>query len=508
MNRAFALEDLACSVRYGFATNSSSTHSICLLPKPPSGDSVGRWTATPEKGAYYFQTFSRTTPEAKADYLCCDMEHQVFRIVAPTRSWLLPDWKATGLDDEAMPDVDESSHRFARAYTSATFGVEAPSGGDIDHQSCFSFPLDKNLPHVGFARWYFDRVVNNPRVVIFGGHDGKKSPAKPKGTVEVGLLPHDEYQHPLTCHDRGDHWLLWGKTDGTKLRIPKVDGVEIRHTTIPELVDLKITDFCNVGCAFCYQGSTGRGEHTQVDTYALKDLLVELGVREVALGGGEPTDWPDLYDFVVLAAEKFVVNLTTRRPEKLSKAVWGAVGSVGFSCERAEDLQSAVHRLKIMGVDVEKKLVAHVILGATPLDEAVAILKLAEENEIEVLLLGYKTDGRGAAFAPHDHAGWVARLRSEFFKNEWWAGPKLGIDTKLAQEYGPNLTSQLGVQPKWMVGEEGAFSLYIDVVSMTFAKSSYGAQERFDLPPAEQGDYSWGDKAAKVVLETFRSWHT
>jgi hypothetical protein len=235
-------------------------------------------------------------------------------------------------------------------------------------------------------------------------------------------------------------------------------------------------------------------------------MLTKLGVLEVAVGGGEPTEWPELSDFIEAAEGKFVVNLTTRRPEALDLGLWAKVGRVGFSVDKAEDLQRIALWAKDHKHPAHGKIVAHVVLGSAPLDEIVQILLVAQQNLIEVLLLGYKTDGRGAHFKPHDHEGWVDRLVAQFTKKKHWHGPMLGVDTAIAQTYGDALRTKLHVAPKWMVGKEGAFSCYIDAVTMTLAKASYGGGERWPLPAFVQSNYRWDEQAAKMICETFNVW--
>lgn len=46
---------------------------------------------------------------------------------------------------------------------------------------------------------------------------------------------------------------LFNRVDGTKIRFAVGSYTKAKR---PELVDIKITDWCDVGCTFCYQNST------------------------------------------------------------------------------------------------------------------------------------------------------------------------------------------------------------------------------------------------------------
>ena len=77
-------------------------------------------------------------------------------------------------------------------------------------------------------------------------------------------------------------------SDGTKIREYEGDPV-ILH---PESIDVKITDYCDMGCAYCHESSTTSGSHADLKT--LLGIIHDLpaGV-ELAIGGGNPLSHPD-----------------------------------------------------------------------------------------------------------------------------------------------------------------------------------------------------------------------
>lgn len=68
------------------------------------------------------------------------------------------------------------------------------------------------------------------------------------------------------------------------------DGPETAHLRqrAPRMVQMAITNACNLSCAFCYRDATPRSSWTIDSAMELLSGLDELGVLEVAFGGGEP----------------------------------------------------------------------------------------------------------------------------------------------------------------------------------------------------------------------------
>ena len=81
----------------------------------------------------------------------------------------------------------------------------------------------------------------------------------------------------------------------------------------PLLVDLQITNHCNLRCPHCYMASSAAGAHAPLDDILLAlDQCAEAGVLEVALGGGEPTTHPHFADILAAARQRHLVcNLAT-----------------------------------------------------------------------------------------------------------------------------------------------------------------------------------------------------
>ncbi len=97
--------------------------------------------------------------------------------------------------------------------------------------------------------------------------------------------------------------------DGTKVR--EYEGIpDIVH---PESIDVKITNYCDLGCDYCHESSTTEGKHADLDK--LLEVLSDLpsGV-ELAIGGGNPLSHPGLVEFLTKLKERGIyANLTVNQ---------------------------------------------------------------------------------------------------------------------------------------------------------------------------------------------------
>ena len=76
----------------------------------------------------------------------------------------------------------------------------------------------------------------------------------------------------------------------------------------PELLDISITNYCEKACEFCYRESSVKGQHMCLNDY--KKIIVqasELGVFQVALGGGNPNQHPDFIEILKMTRENGIV---------------------------------------------------------------------------------------------------------------------------------------------------------------------------------------------------------
>lgn len=202
--------------------------------------------------------------------------------------------------------------------------------------------------------------------------------------------------------------VIFNRSNGTKIRFSE-DGI-YEKASWPELVDIKITDYCPFNCSFCYQASTKKGRHASLETiekYA--DILAEMGVFEVAIGGGEPTLHPNFIKILEIFSSRGIVpNFTTYSKEWLKcnnkenyDKIFDLVGNIGVSVHNRKDLKKyqIIHdhfknhcnrKYKIFRVPI----VQHVVGTLDPI-ETMKLIAECYKNEWPILLLGYKNVGFG-----------------------------------------------------------------------------------------------------------------
>ncbi|MHC4411678.1 MAG: radical SAM protein [Planctomycetota bacterium] len=93
----------------------------------------------------------------------------------------------------------------------------------------------------------------------------------------------------------------------------ETDDKSIGLLSAPTEVHFAITNECSAKCPHCYMGA-GQKDAGQLDTESLKralDILADMNVFHVALGGGEALERPDLFEIAEYARTKEIVpNLT------------------------------------------------------------------------------------------------------------------------------------------------------------------------------------------------------
>jgi hypothetical protein len=393
------------------------------------------------------------------------------------------------------------------------------NGYGVDHQSRLIFPANwdgkgANLEFFEDFRRYF---LENP-VVVLGGNDNSddEHPLAGEGKrIDFGLPEDGSATADLVARrdtvDGVSHWVLFNRSTGAKVRLTFdsyptgrvarnpanqatveasrfMQGPQkpVLKAEVPELVDIKITDFCPAGCKFCYQGSSPNGVHAKTQDlygksmglYSLIYDLAQMRVFEVALGGGEPTFHPDFLSILKsLRAHGIVPNFSTRSLAWLGHSSAGqiaeACGSFAYSVSTGKDVKALERALHKAGLDRlledgDKVAVQYVLNTGGDL---YGVLEEARKSldYSRVTILGFKRAGLGKGFQeiPEDWVSTVRRVRREH------SGVPIGVDTLVVQQHGEELRGKLGVQDALMTGGEGKFSMYIDAVSGMMGPSSY-----------------------------------
>ncbi len=456
------------NLRLGHATNSSSSHSIVIAPAnygnmPHTRDGLG-W------GDYQYgwEQFLLADPESKTKYFAAQLYSSLTGrngisdeiATATIRDWL---------------DVDLSDKRDV----------------GIDHQSIISFP--RNHLTKKFVQDMMNFVCDD-RVVVYGGNDNGDSMDIPSDFENIGFFSHiTDVGSGVRLKNDGKFWIFYNSKTGSKMRfsfdVDDVDAETYAKSTTPELVDVKITDYCPRGCEFCYQASTKKGIHADIKQInSLLWTLKSMEVFEVAIGGGEPTMHPDFAEILDTCSYNDIrPNFTTYskawlKKKKIVDAVKANVGGVGVSIHTEKDLDLMEdiaekingNRRNFSGhwTDEDVSITGQHVLGTHPLDETIELIAEAWNRDMPVLLLGYKDVGFGSNFKPYDMTGIELALKLLLESPENRYHVTLSVDTAVLDQH-PLLCETLGVTKILTTSAEGAFSMYIDAVEGRMAKSSY-----------------------------------
>lgn len=261
--------------------------------------------------------------------------------------------------------------------------------------------------------------------------------------------------------------------DGTKIRENDLDNLT---PDFAESCDVKLTDKCSQGCKFCYEGCTSEGKHSDIMSQPWINTLHPY--TELALNGND-LDHPQLQEFLEFLKKKNIIpNLTVNQNQFIQgkerilrwmdeKLVYG----VGVSYINPNIIP------EIIG---HENIVLHTIAGIlTPGD-----IKALSGKGLKVLILGYKTRGRGVKYK-EDYAEEIKKNMTYLYT----ALPILpGVFKVISFD---NLAlEQLKVQriiseeewAEFYMGDDGQYTFYIDAVRGTFSKDSVTAEkERFEI---------------------------
>jgi hypothetical protein len=444
------------NVRYGLATNSSSSHSL-IFKEGMTDRGVG--------GEFGWDNFVLASPLAKRHYaaltlmysLCSDgMDFEKARLI-------IIDWTSV--------DISKSDY--------------------IDHQSVMRLPCTYNTnstDHEFFNAFQAFLLKNN--LAILGGNDNEESRWKPEGDFELPLPTDLSYRY--VCRRDRDYWSIFSPETGSKIRFSFNDlTVKPTKATMPELVDIKITDFCPFDCPYCYQGSTISGTHAEREyVERLLYTLSEGKVFEVAIGGGEPTLHPEFVSFLRYARNYGIApNFTTRnlswlRDEERRSEILKYAGAFAVSVDNSDQVKKLDALLTTYGVD-NNRTNLHIVMGTTGKTNLRDMLKVANERNLRVTLLGWKNTHRGSTYKMLDYSWWLDAVIEMIKAHKC---PSLSIDTVLAAQSVGKLKAA-GIPDYSYHIEDGTFSAYVDAVAKKLGPSSYSGNEvMVDLPLKSRDD--------------------
>ena len=449
------------NIRFGHATNSSSYHSLVFLP-----DNQNPKDNYNMDGTFGWEFFTCFSQKAKEEYLATILQTNLHRFDPQVVNYIVSSLMPTTLYN---PD------------------------GYIDHQSRIILPNKFGSDYID-EEFFFDlrNYILQPNLAILGGNDNdEKSHPLANGNFRLPLT--DVYGEYTCRKDRiNNEWVVFNKLIGTKIRFSFSKKTDFTTTTTkadaPELVDVKITDYCPFNCEFCYQDSrpTGKDE-TKLGIYTLATIFSDLKVFEVALGGGEPTLSKNFAQIVETFYRKGVTpNFSTKnldffhdyRNYKILEMVGGvAVSIIPY------DYHTVIPKLSAMleyHNYPKHNISFQTIVGTGGFTHSSHIGYLMEHmNKFgfnKLTLLGSKPVGRAKGLPEQ-------KIDKNFFSGIKTLSKKLwvnvGVDTKFIEMFNAEVKEEI---PSVLYHEEeGKFSCYIDAVEGKIGASSY-CEPLIDLP--------------------------
>lgn len=281
------------------------------------------------------------------------------------------------------------------------------------------------------------------------------------------------------------NWKIY-KNGNYIVKINIENGTKIRETEEEEFIpsfaencDVKITDKCDGGCPFCYEGCTPNGRHGDILNYKFLDTLHPY--TELAINGNDLSH-PDLVSFMrKMREKKIILNMTVNQIhfERHFDTIkeWiddGLIYGLGVSLKEPTD-QFIEKIIQIPNA------VIHVINGLVSVHD---LVRLAGRN-LKVLILGYKHLRRGGSYyAENDEIVNALQedldkhLFPEIISNGWFkvvSFDNLAIKQLHVQEHLPEEQWE-----EFYMGDDGNYTFYIDMVDGTFGKNSL-ATERYPI---------------------------
>lgn len=372
----------------------------------------------------------------------------------------------------------------------------------IDHQSIWYFPLNKlsKKLDLDFIYSLFNFILINDNIIILGGNDNDGDEWKDdlsdfnvnyKYLLNVinKLRENDLVDNYIIYDELNKDWVLQLKGYGHIYRFSFDNPNKTKKSLFPQLVDIKITNFCNLGCPFCYQSSTTNGLHASKEN--IKEyfkILNDSGVLEIVLGGGEPTQHPDIVNILKEAKNyNFTIGLTTKN-YNLDKHpqiydILDNLDTMAISCNNINDLSKIESMIK----NLNKIIIENHLSYKKPKIYIQSIWGVIDNNELDIILdwvssiylingftlLGYKDFGFGEIYNKKEiDSSWLETVKNKIGKLEYY---KIGIDAVMVNNYHQDLIDN-GIKEIYLNAEEGKFSCYLDCVNETLSPSSYNKE--------------------------------
>ena len=260
--------------------------------------------------------------------------------------------------------------------------------------------------------------------------------------------------------------------DGTKIRANDLDNLMPYK---PESMDILITKQCSgTNCAYCHEDARPGGQHGDILDIPFLDTL--LPCTELAIGGGNPLSHPQLVPFLHQCKNRnLIANMTVHQHH---------------FCENIDKIrrltsEGLLHGIGVSVVEANKETmywfrkvpnaVVHVINGVIDMGQ----LHKLYDHGLKLLILGYKDFRRGVPAHTPETDRRMKALYAEL--------PELtrhfkvvSFDNLAIKQLDPKRLLSEEEWNEFYMGDDGQYTMYVDMVNREFAKSSTST-ERWPL---------------------------
>lgn len=299
-------------------------------------------------------------------------------------------------------------------------------------------------------------------------------------------------------------WTAMNKYNPCKIKFVLNDTPAVPKGETPDLVDIKITKACKYNCPTCYElvEPSDPIEHPgmQIITERFMNLCValkEMGVLEVALAGGDLSEIPiDKLKWMIYSAKESVpfVN-TTIRPKNFNTNlgldeefidILMLFDSIAFSIDISDrNSRHAYNQIKAVEAFSKRyhlypRVYYNIIIDSvwtSKSKKSVSLPKISFLRNLTKLLDPECFELRHfifLAFKQRQRAANIKVIKRNLSWNHLSSlfnpDTLISIDSLLAERY-PDITKN--IPEEFIPQREGAYNMYIDLVDMFAAPSSY-----------------------------------
>lgn len=277
-------------------------------------------------------------------------------------------------------------------------------------------------------------------------------------------------------YQNGNYTVTIDTHTGTKIR---ENDLDFFRADFPESMDIKITNRCDMGCPQCHENSTNDGLHGDIMFEGFIDKLHPY--TELAIGGGNPLEHPDLVPFL-------------EKCKKLELIPSMTVNQFHFM-KNKNFLKHLVEQRLIYGLGISlahitdefieairefPNAVIHVINGIV---HPIQLEALANKG-FKILILGYKEFRRGEVMYQHQSAA-IEQLKqmlydrlSQIIRDGWFE--VVSFDNLAIKQLDAHRLMSNEDWEQFYMGDDGSATMYVDMVNREFAKSSTST-ERYPI---------------------------